>query len=365
MIEQPLIAGPYTHDNNSINRTMQLVMLALLPATLLGFYMFGWPAIYLFIVTVGSALLAEYLSLKVAGKPVRSFLWDGSAILTGWLLAMTLPPWAPWWIAVVGSFLAIVIGKQVFGGLGQNLFNPAMVARVALLISFPLEMTSFTAPAPLFSAGAPDLLQSLSITFGFAPEFDAVSSATPLGHIKTELTTGKTLSEVMQGTASLAQMTFGHSSGSLGETSAIFIFLGGLFLLYKRVISWHIPVSMLTTLALLAGVFHLVDAELYPGPMTHLMSGAAMLGAFFIATDLVTSPVSIRGQLLFGAGCGMFVYVIRTWAGYPEGVAFAVMLMNACTPLIDHYLKPRIYGRDKKGEPLNYAAVESKEESAS
>jgi Na+-translocating ferredoxin:NAD+ oxidoreductase subunit D len=365
MTEQPLIAGPYTHGGNSISKTMQMVMLALVPATLVGFYMFGWPAIYLFIVTVASALLAEYLSLRVAGKPVRPFLWDGSAILTGWLLAMTLPPWAPWWIAVIGSFLAIVIGKQVFGGLGQNLFNPAMVARVALLISFPLEMTLFTAPAPLFSANAPDWFQGLSITFGFAPEFDAISSATPLGHIKTELTTGKGLSEVMQGTASLLQMGYGKSSGSLGETSAIFILLGGLFLLYKKIITWYIPVSMLATLAFLSGLFHLINPELYPGSLTHLMSGAAMLGAFFIATDLVTSPVSVRGQLLFGAGCGLFVYVIRTWAGYPEGVAFAVMLMNACTPLIDHYFKPRIYGRDRKGEPLNYAPTESSKESAS
>ncbi len=365
MIEQPLIAGPYTHEGNSISKTMQMVMLALVPATLVGFYMFGWPAIYLFAITIGSAMLAEFLSLKVAAKPVRPFLMDGSAILTGWLLAMTLPPWAPWWIAVVGSFLAIVVGKQVFGGLGQNLFNPAMVARVALLISFPLEMTLFSAPAPIFSASAPDWLQGLSITFGTGSEFDAISSATPLGHIKTELGTGKSLTEVMQGTESLIQMIFGKSPGSLGETSAIFILLGGLFLLYKKIITWYIPVSMLATLALLAGVFHLINPQLYPGALTHLMSGAAMLGAFFIATDLVTSPVSIRGQLIFGAGCGLFVYVIRTWAGYPEGVAFAVMLMNACTPLIDHYFKPRIYGRDRKGEPLNYAPVESSKESAS
>ncbi|WP_428625070.1 RnfABCDGE type electron transport complex subunit D, partial [Sedimenticola sp.] len=153
----------------------------------------------------------------------------------------------------------------------------------------------------------------------------------------------------------LWQMAWGTAAGSLGETSALLILLGGLFLLYKRIITWHIPLAMLGTLALLAGLFHLLDPDHYVGPLTHLMSGAAILGAFFIATDLVTSPVSLRGQLLFGAGCGLLVYVIRTWAGYPEGVAFAVMLMNACAPLIDHYLKPRIYGRDRKGEPLSYA----------
>jgi electron transport complex protein RnfD len=359
MIDKNLMAGPYTHEGKSVRKTMLIVIAALTPATLVGFYLFGWPAIYLFFITVGSALLAEAFSLMIAGKPQRPFLLDGSAILTGWLLAMTLPPNSPWWIGVVGSLLAIIIGKHVFGGLGQNLFNPAMVARVALLISFPLEMTQFTAPSPLFSASAPDWQQALSITFGIGPQFDAISSATPLGHIKTELALGKHLDEAMSGIGSLWQMSWGKISGSFGETSAILILLGGLYLLYQRVITWYIPVSMLGTLILLASIFHLIDPTHYVGPFTHVMSGAAMLGAFFIATDLVTSPVSIRGQLLFGAGCGLFVYVIRTWAGYPEGVAFAVMLMNACTPLIDHYFKPRIYGRDRKGEPLDYAPPES------
>jgi electron transport complex protein RnfD len=283
---------------------------------------------------------------------------DGSALLTGWLLAMTLPPWAPWWIGVVGAFLAIVIGKQVFGGIGQNLFNPAMVARVALLISFPLEMTLFTSPTPLFSASAPGLLESLGITFGASTQIDAVSSATTLGHLKTELGRGIPLETASGGADGLWQLSLGTAAGSLGETSGLLLLAGGLFLIWKRIITWHIPLAMLGTLGLLAGIFHLIDPQAYVGPLTHLMSGAAIIGAFFIATDLVTSPVSIRGQLLFGAGCGLLVFAIRTWAGYPEGVAFAVMLMNACTPLIDHYLKPRIYGRDRKGEPLNYADSE-------
>ncbi len=359
MNEAPLIAAPYTHAGKSVSRTMLLVIYALVPATLLGFYLFGWPAIYLFLVTVLSALAAEALSLRIAGKPVRPFLLDGSAVLTGWLLAMTLPPWAPWWIGVVGAFLAIVVGKHVFGGLGQNLFNPAMVARVALLISFPLEMTLFTAPTPMFSEGTPGALESLSITFGGNIDFDAVSTATPLGYIKTELSQGLTIAQAMPGAGSGWDMGWGKIAGSLGETSALLILLGGLFLLYKRIITWYIPVAMLGTLALLASIFHLINPDLYLDPVTHLLSGAAILGAFFIATDLVTSPVSVRGQLLFGAGCGLFVYVIRTWAGYPEGVGFAILLMNACTPLIDHYFKPRIYGRNRKGEPLNYAANDS------
>ncbi len=351
----PPISGPYTHANTSVQRTMGLVLLALTPATLFGLYQFGWPAIFLFLTTVLAALLAEAFSLKIMGKPVKPFLMDGSALLTGWLLAMTLPPWAPWWVGVIGGLLAIIIGKQVFGGIGQNLFNPAMVARVALLISFPLEMTTFNAPVPLFSVHAPSFMDSLSIIFGHSTQIDSFSGATTLGHLKTELSRGVLIPEASAHTDSLWNLTIGINAGSLGETSALLILFGGLFLLYKRIISWHIPVSMLGTLALLASVFYLIDPNHYVSPLVHLMSGAAILGAFFIATDLVTSPVSIRGQLIFGAGCGALVYIIRTWAGYPEGVAFAVMLMNACTPLIDHYFKPRIYGRDRKGQPLNYS----------
>ena len=355
MIEEQPVAGPYTHSRSSISRTMGLVMLALMPATLYSLYLFGWPAIFLFVVTILASLLFEAGSLRLAGKRVRPFLLDGSALLTGWLLAMTLPPWAPWWIGVVGAFIAIVVGKQVFGGIGQNLFNPAMVARVALLISFPLEMTLFSSPVPLFSAQAPGLMESLAITFGSSTQLDAVSSATTLGHLKTELSRGLSLETASNDIDSLWQMGLGSVGGSLGETSALLLLLGGLYLIYKRIITWHIPLAMLGTLALLATIFHLIDPDSYVGPLTHLLSGAAIMGAFFIATDLVTSPVSIRGQLIFGAGVGLLVYAIRTWAGYPEGVAFAVLLMNACTPLIDHYLKPRIYGRNRKGEPLNYA----------
>jgi electron transport complex protein RnfD len=352
------LGGPYTHGRSSVSRTMVLVMLALLPATLFGLYRFGWPAIWLFAVTLLTAIAAEAFSLRLMNKPQKPFLLDGSALLTGWLLAMTLPPWAPWWIGVVGALLAIIIGKQVFGGIGQNLFNPAMVARVALLISFPLEMTTFVSPQPLLSAHAPGLLDGLAVTFGSSPLVDAVSSATPLGHVKTELSRGIAAGQALRETYGFKQLFLGTANGSLGEVSALLLLPGGLALIWLRIITWHIPVAMLGTLALLAGVFHLIDPAGYSGPLFHLFSGAAMLGAFFIATDLVTSPVSVRGQLLFGAGCGALVYIIRTFAGYPEGVAFAVMLMNACTPLIDHYLRPRIYGRDRKGQPVNYADKE-------
>ncbi len=351
-IESPAAqAGPFAHQPVSIPRTMGLVMLALLPATLFGLWQFGWPAVYLFLVTVTAALLAEALCLRIAGKPVRPFLMDGSALLTGWLLALTLPPWAPWWIGLVGSLIAIVIAKQVFGGIGQNLFNPAMVARVALLIAFPLEMTSFVTPAPLFAGHAPDPLEALAITFG-GQGIDAFSGATLLGQVRTELGQGHDLTAILPGLFAPLSGALGTVTGSLGETSALLILLGGLFLLAKRVITWQVPVAMLGTIALLAAGMHLYDPAAYAGPIYHLVSGATLLGAFFIATDLVTSPVSARGRLIFGAGCGLLVYVIRTWTAYPEGVAFAVLLMNASTPLIDHYVKPRIYGRDRKGRPI-------------
>lgn len=354
MSEAGLISGPHAHAARSPGRIMRLVMLALLPATLFGVYLYGWPAGNLLLVTVLAAVLAEAACLLLAGKPVLPYLRDGSAVLTGWLLAMTLPPWAPWWIGAAGALIAIVIGKQVFGGIGQNLFNPAMVARVALLIAFPLEMTTFVAPLPLTQADAPGFLQSIDITLTGSPAVDAVSSATTLSHVKTELGRHTPLADALAPVFDLPDGLTGFMPGSMGETSAVLILLGGVFLLVTRIITWQIPCAMLASLLLLASLFHWLDPSVYPGPLVHLLSGATLLGAFFIATDLVTSPVTGKGQLLFGAGCGVLVYIIRTWAAYPEGMAFAVLIMNALTPLIDHYLRPRVYGRNRRGTPLVY-----------
>jgi electron transport complex protein RnfD len=304
-------------------------------------------------VTVGTTLAIETVCLRIAGKPLRPSLLDGSALVTGWLLALSLPPWAPWWIGVVGALIAIVLAKQVFGGTGQNLFNPAMVARVALLIAFPLEMTSFTAPDPLWSGEGLDLAQGLAVTFaGQIP--DAYSGATALGQVRTELAQGSALATALSDAFQPAAAAVGSIAGSMGETSAVLLLLGGLVLLRLRVITWHIPFSFLGTVAVLATVMHLIAPERYPDALFHLLSGATLLGAFFIATDLVTSPVSKLGQLIFGVGCGVLVYAIRTWASYPEGVAFAILLMNACTPVIDHYTRPRIFGRDRRGNPIEY-----------
>jgi len=348
------IAGPYAHERTSVSRIMVLVVLALLPATLFSLWQFGWPAIFLFLITVGTCLVAEAASLRMAEKPLRPSLLDGSALLTGWLLAMSLPPWAPWWIGVLGGLIAIVVAKQVFGGIGQNLFNPAMVARVALLISFPAELTRYVAPAPLFSPQAPGFGEGLAITFGLNGP-DMVTGATLLGQVRTELGQGHALPDILPGIYQPWSDAVGTLAGSMGETSALLLLLGGLFLLSQRVITWHIPVATIATLALAATLMNLYDPAHYPDALYHLVGGATLLAAFFIATDPVTSPISPRGQLIFGAGLGVLIYSIRTWAGYPEGVAFAIVLMNTCTPLIDHYVRPRIYGRDRKGAPIEYA----------
>lgn len=357
-------AAPHTHGANSVSRIMLVVILALLPATAWGIYQFGWPALNILVLCIASALLAETICLRIAKKPVAMYLKDNSALLTAWLLAMTLPPWTPWWIAVFGGMFAIIVGKQIFGGIGQNVFNPAMLARVALLVSFPVEMTFWVEPVPLFSTNAPNFMESLSITFLGVPSMDAVSSATIIGHVKTGFTQGYTVTDSLNSSQfDVVDHGVGTIAGSMGETSAVLILLGGLVLLALRIITWHIPVAMLGSVALLATVFNLINPAQYPDALFHLFSGGLMLGAFFIATDLVTSPSTRTGQIIFGAGCGTLVFLIRSWGAFPEGVGFAILLMNAATPLIDHYIRPRIYGRDRKGEPLSIK--EKTEEGAS
>lgn len=343
------VASPHAHGGTGVSGIMAKVMLALAPATLYGFWLYGWPAIYLWIVTVLAALLGEATCLRLAGQPARPVLLDGSALLTGWLLALSLPPWAPWWLGAVGGLFATIIAKQVFGGLGQNLFNPAMVARVALLISFPVPMTAWVGPLPITAAGAPGILDGLLVTLGNPVQLDAVSSASLLGHAKAELSRGVDLLHSLGGHPLSPS---GYRPGSLGETAGLLIAGGGIAMIVMGVISWHIPAAMLAGIALPAAIGHAVDPARYLDAATHVFSGAALLGAFFIATDYVTSPNTRAGQLVFGAGCGLLTYVIRTWGGYPEGVAFAVLLMNALAPAIDRLLKPRIYGRNRKGAPL-------------
>jgi Na+-translocating ferredoxin:NAD+ oxidoreductase subunit D len=348
-----LRSGAHIGTKTSVSSIMGKVMLAIAPATIFGLFCFGWPAIFLFIVTMSSAVFFEACCLKLAGRPVKSTLLDGSALLTAWLLTMTLPPFAPWWIGVVGSGFAIILGKQVYGGLGQNLFNPAMLARVALLISFPIEMTTWANVSPLFFSHSPDIMESWRITFSEIMPIpaDAMTGATTLGYIKTEFSQNRLLADILQSYSPVANF-FGWTRGSLGETSSLLLAGGGLWLIQQKIITWHIPASLLGTVFLLATVFHLIDGNHYVSPFLHLNSGAILCVAFFIATDYVTSPNTPTGQLVFGTGCGLLIFVIRTWGAYPEGAGFAILLMNAATPLIDYYIKPRIYGRDRHGKPL-------------
>jgi RnfABCDGE-type electron transport complex D subunit len=339
--------SPHAHAPVSIAKVMVTVLLALTPATLFGFWLYGWPAINLWAVALIAAILGEAFVVRRQERKVRQVLMDGSGILTAWLLALSLPPYAPWWIAVLGSLFAVIIGKQVFGGLGQNVFNPAMAARVMLLISFPLEMTTWVAPSQ-----SPGLLESLRITF-FSQPIDGMASASLLGHVKTEFTRGTGLDQALAGYYAPMDMLWGSRAGSLGETAAVLLLIGGLFLIARRIITWHAPFAMLLGVAVPALLFNMIDANHYAGPMVHLLSGGLMLGAFFIITDPVTSPNTALGQFIFGLGCGLLTWIIRTWGGYPEGVAFAVLLMNAATPIIDQYVKPRIYGRDRKGAALS------------
>lgn len=349
-----LISGPHTHADNSVASIMGNVIIALSPVTLFAIYLFGLPTLFLIIISVLTALLAEYGCLWLMNKPARPFLTDGSAILTGLLVALAMPPWAPWWIAIVGSSFAIIIGKQLFGGLGQNVFNPAMLARVMLLIAFPLEMTTWINPHPLLFANSPGFLESLQITFMGIPNLDAVSSASLLGHIKTELTLGHTIPEILQQQEhfTLLNSFIGFTNGSLGESSGLLLTLGGLYLLFRRIITWHIPVAMIVTTVALAGGFHYYNPDRYLDAAFHLLNGGAILAIFYIATDPVTSPSTSAGKIIFGVGCSTIEYVIRTWGTFPEGIGFAILLMNALTPLIDHYIRPRIYGRNRAGRPL-------------
>jgi electron transport complex protein RnfD len=345
------IASPHAHDRFNVDWMMRQVCYALLPATLFGFYLFGWPSLVLWVITCLSALITEAICLIIRGKKSQLIarLSDSSALLTGWLLAMSLPPWAPWWIGVLGSAFAIAIGKHLYGGIGHNLFNPAMLARTALLISFPVQMTTWAHVLPINSAQAPGLIDSIGIIFNHQVPADGSTGATALGHLKTALSQGLNATEILSSDrVSPASTLWGVSSGSMGETSALLLSFGGIWLLALRIIRWYIPISMLLCVAILASVFETIDPQRYAPPLFHLSSGGLVLGAFFIATDLVTSPSSRLGQLIFGAGCGALAFIIRTWGGYPEAVAFAVVIMNAVTPLIDLYCRPRIYGHRRK-----------------
>ncbi|MGQ9425951.1 electron transport complex subunit RsxD [Gilvimarinus sp. F26214L] len=337
----PQITSPHAHSQNSTARIMQWVLLATVPGLAALTHFFGPGTLYNLVLAGVTALLCEAAMLKLRGRPIGFYLRDCSALVTAALLALALPPYCPWWIVVVGTATAIVLAKHLYGGLGYNPFNPAMVGYVVLLISFPVEMTTWAAPRSVLAEGENLMgpISALARIFLETP-VDAYSGATPLDLFKHQ--EGLTVQGIYEAEPVFARAEW---AGAGWEWVNLGFLAGGLFLLYKKVFTWHTPVSMLATLGLMAAVFYDGGSSASGGsPLFHWLSGGTMLGAFFIATDPVTSATSRRGKLIFGACIGVLIYVIRSWGSYPDAVAFAVLLMNFAAPFIDYYTVPRSYG---------------------
>jgi Na+-translocating ferredoxin:NAD+ oxidoreductase subunit D len=336
--------SPYISSAPSVSVIMLKVVLALIPAIIAYVWVYGGGVLVTIALATATALGAEAVMLKLRGRPVLPFLLDGSALVTAWLLALSLPPLAPWWLVVVGIFFAIVVSKQLYGGLGYNPFNPAMVGYAVLLISFPVIMTHWPAPLELAEAklGFAEQLQYIfSAVLPGNVQVDAISMATPLDYLKTQLMLHHPLQDITQ------SPIFGTVGASGGEWVTTAYLLGGLYLWQQRIITWHLPVAFLATLSMMAGVFFLADPSHFANPLFHLFTGASMLGAFFIITDPVSGPTTPKGKLIFAAGIGVLTYLIRVYGGYPDGVAFSVLFMNICVPLIDAYTQPRVFGHGK------------------
>ncbi len=312
--------APHIHGGDSVSKNMTGVIIALIPALLTGFYFFGLGALIVTLTAVVSCVLFEYLIQRFLLKGATTIM-DGSAALTGLLLALNLPSNIPVWMIIAGSLVAIGIAKMTFGGLGNNPFNPALVGRVFMLISFPVEMTSWPRPVPFSTA-----------------YLDAETAATPLAMMKGHF--GE-LPDTLN-------LFLGNMGGSMGEVSAIAILIGLSYLLYKKIISWHIPISILATVFIFTAILNWIQPEAYASPVAHLFTGGLMLGAVFMATDYVTSPMNTRGMLVYGVGIGIITVLIRVFGAYPEGVSFAILIMNAFTPLINTYIKPKRFGEKRK-----------------
>ncbi|MCQ4326765.1 electron transport complex subunit RsxD [Stutzerimonas stutzeri] len=330
----PRITSPHAKGANRTQRVMLLVLAATLPGVVALTWLYGAGTLINLAWTCATALAFEAAILRLRQRPVGFFLRDGSALVTAVLLALALPPYSPWWLTLIASGCAIVFGKQLYGGLGQNPFNPAMIGYVVVLISFPVEMTTWPVP---HSVGLGSGLQHI---LGIASLPDGWTQATALDVLK--VNNSLTIDELWRNPA------FGHFGGIGSEVVNLAFLAGGLFLLHKRLFSWHAPVGMLGALALMSLVFwNGSGSDSNGSPLFHLLSGATMLGAFFIVTDPVSSATSPHGRLIFGTGVGILVYVIRAWGGYPDAVAFSVLLMNLAAPTIDYYTRPRTYGHRK------------------
>lgn len=335
--------SPHIPSQNTVSMVMVKVMLALVPGIIAYIAFYGWGVLVNIIMAAIVALSCEAIVIALRRQPVIPTLMDGSALVTAILFALALPPHSAWWLIVVGTAFAIIVAKQLYGGLGYNPFNPAMAGYVVVLISFPLEMTRWNPPLALADLSM-NLLEafrySLTGAFPARMDLDMISLATPLDTLRTQLDMGANVASITAGNG-----IFGYLGGAGSEWVSLAFLAGGLWLLYERIIDWRIPVALLAAMVSLATMFWLIDSSYYPSPVFHLLAGATMLGAFFIATDPVSASTTPVGRLIFGAGCGILIYVIRSWGGYPDGVAFSVLLMNMAAPLIDYYTQPRVVGQ--------------------
>lgn len=333
------ITSPHAHGPNSTSRVMQTVLLATLPGIIVLTHFFGFGTIVNILWGCIVALVCEALALKLRGRPLGFYLGDFSAVVTAFLLCIALPPYSPWWLIAVGIASAILLAKHLYGGMGYNPFNPAMAGYVVLLISFPVQMTSW---APPITAGeVPGIIEALKACF-LPAAFDGATMATPLDVLRQN-------NSLLMEDLWAANPQFGRWGGIGWEWVNIAFLAGGAWLLYKRIFTWHAPVAMLLALAAMAALFYDGGSSGSGGsPLFHLLSGATMFGAFFIVTDPVTSAVSVRGRLIYGALIGVLIYTIRVRGNYPDAVAFAVLIMNFAAPFIDYYTQPRTYGHAKK-----------------
>ena len=314
--------SPHVHGGDSIEKNMYGVLIALVPTFIFSIVFFGLGAILVTLTSVAACLVFEYVIQKYLMKQ-RPTIWDGSAIITGVLLAFNLPSSLPLWIVVIGALVAIGIGKMSFGGLGNNIFNPALVGRVFLLISFPVQMTTWPVPNGFDTA-------------------DAVTGATPLALVKEAVKNGQAVGDTLSSVGiTTGNLILGNIGGSLGEVAAIGLLLGFAYMLIRKIISWHIPVAIFATVIVFSGILNLADPAQFAGPVFHLFTGGLMLGAIFMATDYVTSPMTHKGMLIYGVGIGLLTVIIRVFGAYPEGMSFAILIMNGFTPLINRYCKPR------------------------
>lgn len=342
-------SAPHVRVNDSVSKIMWTVVVAMLPAAAYSVYLFGFAAFIIYAAAILSAIMAEGIFQLLMKRPLS--ILDGSAVITGMLVAMNVPPSAPVWMVCIGSFFAIIIVKQLFGGLGFNIFNPALAARAFMLASWPVYMTtgwhSFQGKRVL----ARDISNSTGLP---VKAFDALTQATPLGAIKEGPALLKSYGITFQqfqdfifSPEMIKSAFFGNVGGCIGETSAGLLLLGGIILLARRVISWHVPVSFIGTVAALSALYYSTAGyqAVHMVTLAHVVSGGLFLGAFFMATDMVTSPVTGKGMVFFGIGCGAITFVIRIWGGYPEGVSYSILLMNAAVPLIDRFMKPKVFGK--------------------